>query len=38
MSLFDDKQDDIIDAFKTKSRCLDGILNINNVYFDNMVR
>ena len=33
----DDKQADIIDAFNTTSRYLDGILNINNVYFDNMV-
>ena len=30
MSLSDDKQTDVIDAFNT-------ILNINNVYFDNMV-
>ena len=37
MSLSDDKQADIIDAFKTTSRYLDDILNINNVYFDNMV-
>ena len=37
MSLSDDKQADVIDAFKTTSRCLDDILNINNVYFDNMV-
>ena len=37
MSLFDDKQADIIDAFNTTSRYLDDILNINNVYFDNMV-
>ena len=36
-SLSDDKQADIIDAFNTTSRCLDDILNINNVYFDNMV-
>ena len=28
---------DVIDAFKTTSRYLDDILNINNVYFDNMV-
>ena len=33
----DDKQVYIIDAFNTTSRCLDDILNINNVYFDNMV-
>ena len=37
MSLTEDKQDDIVDAFKTASRYLDGILNINYVYFDNMV-
>ena len=36
-SLSDDKQADIIDAFNTSSRYLDDILNINNVYFDNMV-
>ena len=32
MSLSDDKQADIIDAFNTASRYLDNILNINNVY------
>ena len=37
MSLFDDKQADIIDAFNTSSRYLDDILNIKNVYFDNIV-
>ena len=37
MSLSDDKQADIIDAFSTTSRYLDDILNINNVYFDTMV-
>ena len=37
MSLSDDKQTDVIDAFNTTSRYLDDILNINNVYFDNMV-
>ena len=36
MSLSDDKQA-VIDAFNTTSRYLDDILNINNVYFDNMV-
>ena len=36
MSLSDDKQADIIDTFNTTSRYLDDILNINNVYFDNM--
>ena len=37
MSLSDDKQADVIDAFNTTSRYLEDILNINNVYFDNMV-
>ena len=37
MSLSDDKQADVIDAFNSTSRYLDDILNINNVYFDNMV-
>ena len=37
MSLSDDKQADVIDAFNTTSRYFDDILNINNVYFDNMV-
>ena len=37
MSNSDDKQADVIDAFNTTSRYLDDILNINNVYFDNMV-
>ena len=37
MSLSDDNQADIIDAFNTTSRYMDDILNINNVYFDNML-
>ena len=37
MSLSDDKQADIIDAFNTTSRYSDDILNINNVDFDTMV-
>ena len=37
MSLSDDKQADVIDVFNTTSRYLDDILNIRNVYFDNMV-
>ena len=37
-SLSDDKQADIIEAFNTTSRYLDVILNINNVYFENIVR
>ena len=34
MSLSDDKQANVIDAFNTTSRYLDDILNINNVYFE----
>ena len=30
-------QADIIDAFNTTSRYMDKFLNINNIYFDNMV-
>ena len=37
MSLSIDYQADDNDAFNTTSRYLDDILNINNVYFDNMV-
>ena len=37
MSLSDDKQADVIDAFNTTSRYSDDILYIDNVYFDNMV-
>ena len=37
MSLCDDKQADVIDVFYTTSRYLADILNINNVYFNNMV-
>ena len=37
MSLSDDKQADIVDAFYAASSYLDDILNIHNVYFDNMV-
>ena len=37
MSLSDDKQAGIIDAFKTTARYLDNILNINNVYVDRSV-
>ena len=37
VSLSDDKQADLIVAFNTISRYLDDILNIKNVYFDNMV-
>ena len=37
VSLSDDKQADMIDAFNTTLRYFDDILNINNIYFDNMV-
>ena len=37
ISLSDDKQADVIDAYNTTSRYLDDVVNINNVYFDNMV-
>ena len=37
MSLSDEQQADVIDAFNTTPRYLDKILNIINVYFDNMV-
>ena len=37
MSLSDDKQADVIDAFNTASRYLEDILDINNVCIDNMV-
>ena len=37
MAFSDEMQADIIDALSTASRYLDDILNINNVYFDNMV-
>ena len=37
MSLSDDYQADVIEAFNTTSRYLDDILNINTIYFDNMV-
>ena len=37
MSLSDDKQTDIIDAFNATYSYLDGILNTNNIYLDNMV-
>ena len=38
MFLSDDKQADIIDVYNTTFRYLDDtLININNVYFDNMV-
>ena len=37
MSHSDDKQAGIIEAFNTTSRYLDDSLNIDNIYFNNMV-
>ena len=37
MSLSDDEQANVIDAFNTTSWYLNDIININDVYFDNMV-
>ena len=37
MSLSEDKQADVVDAYNTTSRYLDDILNIKNVYFGNLV-
>ena len=37
MSLPDDKQVDIIDAFYTTSKYLEDIFNMDNVYFDTMI-
>ena len=37
MSLSDDMQAYIIDAYSTMSRYLNDILNMNNIYFGNMV-
>ena len=37
MSLSDDKQAGVIDALNTTFRYLDDILNIYNVFFENMV-
>ena len=37
-SLSGDTQADIIDPFNTTSRYLDDILNINNVFFDTIVK
>ena len=37
MSLSDEKQADMIDAFNNTSRYLDDILNIYNAYFDSIV-
>ena len=38
ISLSDDKQADIIETLNARCRHLEEFLNINNIYFDNMVR
>ena len=37
LSLSDNNQTDIIEAFNSTSRYLDGLLNIDNTYFEQMV-
>ena len=37
MSLSDDTQADVIEAFNSTSRYLDDLLNIDNFYFEGMV-
>ena len=37
LSLSDDNQSEVIKAFNSTSRYLDGLLNIDNTFFDNMV-
>ena len=37
MSLSDNTQTDIIEAFNSTSRYLDDLLNIDNLYFEHMV-
>ena len=38
MSLSTDKDAEIIEAFISTSRYLDGLLNIDNTYYDGMVK
>ena len=37
LSLLDNSQTDIIEAFNSTSRYLDNLLNIDNTYFEQMV-
>ena len=37
LSLLEDNQSDVIEAFSSTSRYLDDILNIENSFFDSMV-
>ena len=38
MSLSADKNSEIIEALNSRSRCLDNLLNIDNTYFDGMIK
>ena len=37
LSLSDDNQSEVIEAFNSTSRYLDDLLNIDNIFFDSMV-
>ena len=37
LSLSDDNQSEVIEAFNSTSRYLDDLLNIDNTFFDSMV-
>ena len=37
LSLSDDNQSEVIEAFNSTSRNLDGLLNIDNNFFDSML-
>ena len=37
LSLLENNQSDVIEAFNSTSRDLDGLLNIDNNFFDRMV-
>ena len=37
-SLYHDNQADVVDAFNSTSRYLDDLLNIDNPYFEGMVK
>ena len=38
MSLSEDKQSEVIEAFSSTSRYFDDLLNIGNKYFDGLIR
>ena len=38
MSLSEEKQSEVIEAFSSTSRYLDDLLNIDNDYFDGLIR